>query len=380
MHMNSAPHLLQEDRPEFERILDEALRTASRRPGLSAVGHRLTVDELRTRALGATTAIAARAETEYRAFVRLRAELRRPGNAPSVLDGASTRTSRAAGAAGAAGVAGAGSTGSTGSTDSVSGADSGAAGGPSGGGSDGAAGAEGADGRTGGVFAGGEGLLAEASGAGLMAMVSVLVPVLAGTAAVIFLLLGYALHLVTPEPAAAGPIRTVGWIFAGLAAAAVLIAMAGLLLTALRNGSSAVRAPRGGGPPGRRPGAGGGAPLHDGGLAAEVDRAREAWRAALLERGVVPFLREALADPRGAGPEPSGQLTGEWATLGYSHPGFSSRPATEVFDQEETRPRYSSPDFSRPGHGLQESGRTESGRPERRPEGGRPDHEGPAAP
>ena len=28
MHMNSAPHLLNEDRAEFERILDEALRNA----------------------------------------------------------------------------------------------------------------------------------------------------------------------------------------------------------------------------------------------------------------------------------------------------------------------------------------------------------------
>ncbi len=49
MHMNSVPqHLLSEDRQEYERILDEALRSAPHRPELAAVGQRLNPEQLRT--------------------------------------------------------------------------------------------------------------------------------------------------------------------------------------------------------------------------------------------------------------------------------------------------------------------------------------------
>ncbi len=50
MHMNSVPqHLLSEDRQEYERILDEALRSAPpHRPELAATGRRLTTEQLRT--------------------------------------------------------------------------------------------------------------------------------------------------------------------------------------------------------------------------------------------------------------------------------------------------------------------------------------------
>ncbi|MGW4701641.1 hypothetical protein ACWEP1_15020, partial [Streptomyces sp. NPDC004285] len=54
-----------------------------------------------------------------------------------------------------------------------------------------------------------------------------------------------------------------------------LRAGAGLLLTALRNSPAA---------------ADGTATADD-----ELSRAREAWRRALLERGILPFLRDALA-------------------------------------------------------------------------------------
>ncbi|MEU7316076.1 hypothetical protein [Streptomyces sp. NPDC007083] len=314
MHMNSAPHLLREDRPEFERVLDEALRTAHRRPDLAAIGQRLNAEQLRTMALSAATAIAACAEAEYQQFVRLREELRRPENAPSV-SGAPVPD------------------------------------GPAQGGSDGAAAELRGPGQSGGsvgerlVGAMGGESLAEASGAGLVAVVSVLAPVLAATAAVIFLLLGYALRLLSPVPAVAGPIRSAGWVFAAFAAAGILVAMAGLLLTARRNGASSIRA--GGGGTGADPG---GSRLTE-----EVALARSAWREALLERGIVPFLREALADPDGPRqapavyvPQPPG------SPLGYSHPGFSSRPSSET-DEKHSRPRFTSPDYSSPEYGGPES-------------------------
>jgi hypothetical protein len=208
MPMNSAPPLLVEDRPEFERVLDEALRAADDDCGPSAGSARLTAPQLRAMALSAAVPIAACAAVEYAEFVRLRTELRHPSHAP-ILTGARG-----------------------------------------------------------------------ANGAGLGAVVGVLVPLLAGAAAVIFLLLGYGLHLARPEPELAAPLRSVGWAFVLLAAAGALLAMAGMLWSALRNGTTALRDDPSAAPTG---------------LAAEVERARRAWRTALLERGVLPFLREATA-------------------------------------------------------------------------------------
>jgi hypothetical protein len=285
MHMNTAPHLRLEDRPEFERVLDEALRTARDRPETTAVGRRLTAEQLRAMALGAAAAIAACAAAEYDHFVSLRDELRHPDHAPS-----------AQGAAGGPGESGSG-------------------------------------------------------GAGLFAMVSVLAPVLAGTAAVIFLLVGHVLRVMTPEPSIAAPMRGAGWAFAALTAASLLAASVGLLVTALRHGAGAIRA---GGPSGQ------------GALADEVARARAAWRTALLERGVLPFLREALAEPGGGPvvpsaspgvPETSGtpgaaKAPGEsrHPRLGYTHPGFSS-PAAGSSRDAGAGPRYTSPDFTGPDSG-----------------------------
>lgn len=312
MHMNSAPHLLREDRPEFERVLDEALRTAHRRPDLAAIGRHLNADQLRTMALSAATAIAACAEAEYQQFVRLRDELRHPDNAPSV-----------SGAARPGGGATAEAEGTTGTELRTPGQGGGSVG-------DKLVGAMGGE------------TLAEASGAGLMAVVSVLAPVLAATAAVIFLLLGYSLRLMSPEPGVAGPMRSVGWIFAAFAAAGIVVAMAGLLLAALRNRSSSIRAS------GRAADDDPGADT----LTDEVATARAAWREALLERGILPFLREALADPDGAEQAPTAYVP-RAGKLGYSHPGFSSRPSSEAASVEGTygRPRFTSPDYSSPDYG-----------------------------
>lgn len=82
MHMNSVPqHLLNEDRQEYERILDEALRSAPDRPELAAVGQRLNPEQLRTMALNATALITVAAANEYQHYVKVRDELRHP--APS---------------------------------------------------------------------------------------------------------------------------------------------------------------------------------------------------------------------------------------------------------------------------------------------------------
>ncbi|MEU9794825.1 hypothetical protein AB0E27_30215 [Streptomyces sparsogenes] len=325
MHMNSAPHLLIEDRPEFERVLDEALRTADRRADLSGVGQRLTTEQLRTMAMNAAAAIAARAADEYQHYVDAREKLRRP--APPDWPGAADTTGGPRSPGAAVSPAGGGP----------------AAGAPEKGGAADRAG----EAAPGGGFAAAVG--DAASGAGLAAVVSVLAPVLAGTAAIIFLLAGYLLRLLHPTPSIAQPMITAGWLFAALTAAGLLIATIGLLLTALRNGSGAV---------------GGSARSRQ---REEVDRARDAWRLALLERGVVPFLRDALADPAAAdgshtSPAPSPASTptrptaahtptrteaiGRTPHLGYSRPGFSTQG-----DASKTRPRYSSPDFTSPDYG-----------------------------
>ncbi|MFF3334233.1 hypothetical protein ACFYWX_32590 [Streptomyces sp. NPDC002888] len=282
MHMNSVPqHLHSEDRQEYERILDEALRSAPHRPELAAVGQRLNPEQLRTMALNATALITAAAATEYQHYVKVREELRHP--APSTPSSAR---------------------------------DSGSS--------------EPDVGTTG--LAATMGQVAETAGAGAVAVVAVLAPVLAGTAAAIFLLVGYILKMLAPEPAFAQTLLTAGWVFGAMTAAAILVATVGLLLTALRNRPSPSEGP-------------------DGELNEEVTRARDAWGEALLERGVLPFLRDALADPgttaalhRTAPPTPTGRIP----HLGYGRPGFTS-PADD--GARGSRPSFSSPDYTSPDFG-----------------------------
>lgn len=284
MHMNSVPqHLLSEDRQEYERILDEALRSAPNRPELAAVGQRLNPEQLRTMALNATALITVAAAAEYQHYVKVRDEMRHPApSAPSsVRESGSTEPG----------------TSTVGFATTM-----------------------------------GENA-AETAGAGAVAVVAVLAPVLAGTAAAIFLLVGYILKMLDPEPAFAQTMLTTGWVFGAVTAAAILVAAVGLLLTALRNSPDAEEA---------------GA---YGELTGEVAQAREVWREALLERGILPFLREALAHPGTAAmsrkptPEPT---TGRMPQLGYNRPGFSSPD-----DNSSTghRPSYTSPDFSSPDFG-----------------------------
>jgi hypothetical protein len=267
MHMNSAPHLLTEDRAEYERILDDALRNAHDRPDLAAVGQRLNAAQLRTMALNATALITGAAAAEYETYVKVREERRAP------TADASVRNSVLAPAVGQAGD----------------------------------------------------------DGAGFAAVIAVLAPVLAGTAAAIFLLVGYILKLLNPTPSFAETLLTAGWFFGAVTAAGILIAAVGLLLTALRNGATQVPAEEAGGEPD------------------EVARAKEAWRHAVLERGLLPFLRAALADPSA---DPSSTTpprhVSRMPKIGYSGPDYSSPSDGSTAGQ---RPTFTSPDFTSPDFG-----------------------------
>ncbi|MFJ6907893.1 hypothetical protein [Streptomyces griseoluteus] len=279
MHMNSVPqHLLSEDRREFERLLDEALRSAPDHPELSGIGQRLNPEQLRTMALSATALITAAAAAEYQHYVKVREELRHPAPAAgaAVAEAAPAKTE-----SGALGLAAA------------------------------------------------LGETAEGAGAGASAMVAVLAPVLAGTAAVIFLLVGYLLRMVAPGQQFGRTMVTVGWVFGAVAAAAILAAGVALLLTALRNSSSAEAAAQ--------------AEARE-----AVARAGEEWRAALLERGILPFLRDALAQPGAPAAQPlPAPGPNRMPRLGYGRPGFSSPDDGTATD----RPRFSSPDYTSPDFG-----------------------------
>ncbi|ARI53424.1 hypothetical protein A6E92_15475 [Streptomyces sp. S8] len=169
-------------------------------------------------------------------------------------------------------------------------------------------------------------------GAGIGAVLTVLTPLLAGTAAVIFLLVGYLLKAVSPSLAFGGSMVAAGWFFAGVAAAAILVAAIGLLVTALRNGSTSLAAED-----------------EEQGLPEEVARAREAWRHALLERGILPFLRDALADPTaGRAARTPHRSPDRIPKVGYSRPDFSG---PEDGPAAGPRPTFTSPDFTSPDFG-----------------------------
>ncbi|GGZ16776.1 membrane protein [Streptomyces inusitatus] len=280
MHMRSAPHLLTEDRAEFERLLDEVLRTAHDRPDLSAVGQRLNATQLRTMALNATAVIAGAAAAEYEHYTRIREETRPH---PARADGEATSAANATNA-----------TRTTGEDD---------------------------------------GEPDRESGVGLTAVITVLAPVLAGLAALMFLLIGHLLRMLDPPPALATPLITTGWVFAALTAAAILFATMALLRTALRNSATQVEAEE----------------ISEE-IPEEVTRAQDAWRHALLERGILPFLRAALSDP---GIDP----------MSVELPNPTSRPPAAGGPDEGSpagrRTAFTSPDLTGP-----EPGRPEPGRPE----------------
>ncbi|WP_327289967.1 hypothetical protein [Streptomyces sp. NBC_01198] len=284
MHMTTAPHLLNEDRPDFEHVLDEALRIVldedgaagpAGPTGTAGSGLPLNSEQLRTLALAAAEQISVQAADEYDVYRTIRAETRE-----AVREAAQSRDSRAFGYA-AMGVA------------------------------DGAG-----------------------SGAGLAAVIAVLTPLLAGAAAVIFLLIGYSMAAVHPQPAIASPLRTAGWFFAAVTAASIVLGGIGLLLTALRTGSTAIHDSADRMPP-------------------EVVRAREAWHQALLDRGLLPFLDDALNDTTAPVAPVRAPSVPRMPRLGYSRPDFSSPQDPQP---RAAGPRFSSPDFSSPDFGSPDFG------------------------
>ncbi len=230
------------DRPDFERVLHEALESDHVRQALrTSPSGAATAMELRARARDAADGIVSAARVEYAAYLRLRT-------------GADKRAARLTRPSGA-------------------------------------------------------------RGQGLPAALAVLTPAISGTAAAIFLLLGYGLRLTGTQRELAGSLVSTGWAGAALAALALAAGMVGILLTALRNRAAATRS-------------------H--GRAGELEQARKDWRSALLERGMLPFLQDLLArwETRGPAPDASSAPTEPPPPRRYSSPDFSA-------------PDFSGPDFSR---------------------------------
>ncbi|QKW20840.1 hypothetical protein HUT16_18800 [Kitasatospora sp. NA04385] len=281
--MSNPPRLLAEDRADFARLLDEALRDTGVRQALAEPGGHLTAEQLHTKALADADTVAAPAAAEYAHYLALRTALaEHPGTAPP-------------------------------------------------------------------------------AGAGLFPVLTVLTPVLAGAAGLVLLLLGWLLRAAAPALALGRSTVTAGIVALAIAAGALLVGGAGLVLTALRDASTA---------PGHA----------DPQQHADLAEARDAWREALRERALLPWLHANLAaDPAvtplpHARPAPPDLHSPGYSRAAYSSPGFTS-PGVEGLTDERGNPRerpaeftgpgYSSPDFTSPGpEGItDEQGRPRPGGP-----------------
>lgn len=149
----------------------------------------------------------------------------------------------------------------------------------------------------------------------LLPALAVLAPLLASMAAVVFLLLGYVLEVADAASETADALVRAGWTAAVIAVLTGAAALAGLLVTALRHRSL----PRPGPDRAAR--------------ASAVDQARETWQRALLERGMLPFLRARLAEREQARPGRRADRRPQRPRIGYASPD------------------YASPDYASPGYG-----------------------------
>ncbi|MEU8708533.1 hypothetical protein [Streptomyces sp. NPDC048565] len=368
--MNSHPYLLNEDRREYERILDQVLRTSGEHPELAAPGRRIALEQLRSMALSATPHITAAAADEYQHYVAVRDEVRESASrdesreavrsaslAQSTDQGARADLGRRFGAA----VLGAGQPGTGRTADVVApsrwarmtygrrllAALLGLRVRPE---APSAVEAASRSPRTSAQSTGGHGRQAvrepldleafHGPGAGLFGAFAVLAPLLTGAAALFFLLIGFILEVVTSGSGFSRSLFAAGWLLGALTVGLIVIWVAGQVVAARRGGRRISAAtPRGG-------------------LSEEhVEWAAEAWRQALLERGILPFLREVLADPGGrasywdATDSPVGRVPG----LGYSRPSFSG-PGDDPSGPPAPRPHFSSPDFASPDFGSPDFG------------------------
>ncbi|GAA2309751.1 hypothetical protein [Streptomyces violaceusniger] len=251
--MTAPPGLQAEDRPDFERALHQALRTAEIREALRRNGATgdADVQRLRTQALVASELIATAAAPEYAAYLRQRAAAATSASTAPTAPAASTASTAPAAAA-------------------LSGSSA-----PS------------------------------AGVRGLLPVLAVLTPALAGASTAAFLLLGGLLGLLDSQRELADALLTAGLTSATITAFTLVVGVACLLVTAVRHRTSA---------PDQRPRPHGHPRLHrplrlhphppthppthppyvrrrdD----AAVATARDAWLRALLHRGILPFLRDRL--------------------------------------------------------------------------------------
>ncbi|MFC9005773.1 hypothetical protein [Streptomyces microflavus] len=155
----------------------------------------------------------------------------------------------------------------------------------------------------------------ERPGAGALALLGVLTPILTAVAGATFLLLGYGLRLAGSLVALADTLVRVGWFSLAVAAASALVTIVALYRTAALQSAPAS-------PPGVD-------------RAAGLDRAREAWRTALRDKAIRPFLVQELTEEAvGGTPDRPARFT---------PPAFAG-------------PDFSSPGFSGPGHGSPDAG------------------------
>ncbi|MFI8933756.1 hypothetical protein ACIG3E_39565 [Streptomyces sp. NPDC053474] len=114
-------------------------------------------------------------------------------------------------------------------------------------------------------------------GAGaLLPALGVLTPLISAVAAAVFLLCGYGLRLATPRSQAATTLVTAGWVCALVAAVSTGVGLCALLVTAVRDRAR---------PPSAHP-----LPVRN----PAAEQARAAWHQALLDRGLLPYLRGQL--------------------------------------------------------------------------------------
>ena len=171
-------------------------------------------------------------------------------------------------------------------------------------------------GRAGGAPSAGAsaGASAEASAAvgvrGLLSALAVLAPVLAAAATAVFLLLGYVLGLSGPGTELGDALLAAGHTAAVVTAVTTAGGVTWLLITAARHRTPAADP------------------------AGDTPEAREVWQRALLERGILPFLRDQLrqAQPdRAAAPRRRpgpGYSSPDFASPEYTRPGFTVPPAS----------------------------------------------------
>ncbi len=263
--MSNPPPLHAEDRPEYERLLGEALRDRTVLTALRAPGA-LTADQLRVLALRDADTVNTAAGTEYAHYTALRESLRATPPPPADVE----------------------------------------------------------------PYA--PGLLSQLrstnGGAGLFPVLTVLTPILAWSAGLVLLLVGYLLRAVDSGLLLGRSMVTAGWVALAAGVAAMAVGVVGLLLTAIRDGAAAV-------PAGTDPE-----------LAAELAAARAEWRTALRERGLLPYLHTHLPAVPG---RPAPGFTGP----GYSPPAFTSPGPDGLTDADGRTPRpaaFTTPDFTGPGY------------------------------